>query len=289
MGERHSVLLVALLYSSFVFALPELPGDCVRLRNPLSKTRIAVISDLNSEYGSVAYEPRVQGAVRRIVELQPDLVLSTGDMVGGQWRNLAPSRLREMWESFRGLVTEPLFSAGIPFAVTPGNHDAAPGFAEDQKVFAEEWLDHLSRPKPYLLAGGEIEPDDLSHYPYYYSFRLHGVFFASLNATYVGMLPEVQKKWVFRRLDMNDDAPQKILFGHVPFQPVAQGRVTEAIFDENLERELVARGVQYYLNGHHHAYYPGVLASGLKQISSGALGVGQRKLIIFLEEFRCRC
>jgi len=45
--------------------------------------RVAVISDMNGSYGSTEYESTVDGAVRRIVALKPNLVISTGDMVAG--------------------------------------------------------------------------------------------------------------------------------------------------------------------------------------------------------------
>ena len=48
--------------------------------------RVAVISDLNGSYGSTAYAKEVARAVERIIDLRPDLVISTGDMVAGQRR-----------------------------------------------------------------------------------------------------------------------------------------------------------------------------------------------------------
>ena len=46
--------------------------------------RVAVISDINGRYGATAYHPRVAVAMQRIIALEPDLVISTGDMVAGQ-------------------------------------------------------------------------------------------------------------------------------------------------------------------------------------------------------------
>jgi hypothetical protein len=47
-------------------------------------TRVLVVSDLNESYGSTRYSPAVDEAVRQTIELAPDLVISTGDMVAGQ-------------------------------------------------------------------------------------------------------------------------------------------------------------------------------------------------------------
>ncbi len=87
---------------------------------------VIVISDLNGSYGSVKYDARVHKAIKRIIEIDPDLVISTGDMVAGQRiPNLSDKQVREMWKAFHKDVSDPLAAAGIPFAVTPGNHDAS--------------------------------------------------------------------------------------------------------------------------------------------------------------------
>jgi hypothetical protein len=39
---------------------------------------IAVISDLNSSFGSADYEPTVNAAVRRLIGLRPDLAVCPG-------------------------------------------------------------------------------------------------------------------------------------------------------------------------------------------------------------------
>jgi hypothetical protein len=274
-----TLLCLASLYSLSVYS----KNECLLPRDELTTlSRIAVISDLNSEYGSVEYEPRIRQAIDRIIALRPDLVLSNGDMVAGQWRNLGPGRLRAMWESFRQIISGPLFLAGIPFAVTPGNHDAAPGYEEDQQAFLEEWTlkqGNTRLPKPYLLSGGWIRAANMNSYPFHYSFSMKGIFFVSLNATYLNGIPSAQHQWLLSELDSHAKFPLKIVFGHVPLQPVAQGRVEEALFSDQLEADLKSRGVQYYLSGHHHAFYPGLLRSGLHQISTGALGQGQRRLL----------
>ncbi|WP_217362466.1 hypothetical protein, partial [Ruegeria arenilitoris] len=36
---------------------------------------VIVISDLNGSYGSVVYSPRVGKAIKRIIEIDPDLVI----------------------------------------------------------------------------------------------------------------------------------------------------------------------------------------------------------------------
>ena len=134
--------------------------------------RIAVISDLNGDYGSTEYRWPVANAVTRIIDLGPDLVLTTGDMVAGEKTGLDYAA---MWSAFHAAVTDRLEDAGLPFAVTPGNHDASgyAAFAGERALFASEWnarrahaervvervarvVDHLDRrPARVPLAGEE--------------------------------------------------------------------------------------------------------------------------------------
>ncbi len=121
--------------------------------------RIAVISDMNGGYGSAEYESSVDGAVLRIVELKPDLVISTGDMVAGQRRpHLTRNQVEAMWRSFHAHVSEPLAKAGIPLAVTPGNHDGSAyhGFELERQMYGEQWS--ARRPAVTFI--------DATHYPY---------------------------------------------------------------------------------------------------------------------------
>ncbi|MCZ7679057.1 MAG: hypothetical protein M5U28_10010 [Sandaracinaceae bacterium] len=59
---------------------PAIPDEEPRAKDPgnaPSRLRVAVVSDLNGGYGSRSYGEAVHGAVTRILELSPDLVLST--------------------------------------------------------------------------------------------------------------------------------------------------------------------------------------------------------------------
>ena len=100
--------------------------------------RVAVISDLNDSYGSVSYSPAVHSAVDALLALEPDLVLSTGDMVAGQMAGLD---YEGMWAGFHAAVTDELDAADLPLAVTPGNHDASgyAGFEKEREIFVRTW------------------------------------------------------------------------------------------------------------------------------------------------------
>ena len=88
----RALLLVGLLFGGAASAAP---------------LSVVVISDLNSSYGSVTYEPRVADAIRAIVAIKPDLVISTGDMVAGQRRpHLSEAEVRAISPMVEQLIRE---------------------------------------------------------------------------------------------------------------------------------------------------------------------------------------
>lgn len=228
--------------------------------------RVVVLSDLNGAYGSHQYGEAVHAAVERVLAARPDLVLSTGDMVAGQRAGLDYAG---MWQSFHAAVSDRLAERGIPFAVTPGNHDASgyPAFAQERARYVDEWTPR--RP--------ELDFVDADDYPLRYAFRRGPALFVSLDATTVGPLSDEQMAWLDRVLGAHD-APVKVVFGHVPLYAFTHGREREIIGDPALEAMLVRRGVDLFVSGHHHAYYPGRRGS-LRLISTACLGGGPRPLI----------
>ena len=252
-------LLAAVCAVLIAWVLPALAGT----------TRVVVISDMNGSYGSVSYNPRVARAVQAIIGLAPALVISTGDMVAGQRRpTLSDVEVRAMWASFHATVSDPLARAGIPLAVTPGNHDASAygGFEHERAVFAKTW--RARRPDLAFIEGGD--------YPFFYAFDLAGIRFASLDATTVGHLAEEQMTQL--RTAMAGSGSARIVFSHLPLWPFAIGRETEIIGDPALESLFVELDIDLHLSGHHHAFYPGAVA-GIGFIAQACLGGGPRALI----------
>ncbi|MEP4149507.1 MAG: metallophosphoesterase [Halioglobus sp.] len=231
-------------------------------------TRVAVISDINGRYGSTHYHLRVATAVERIIALQPDLVISTGDMVAGQKPRprLSRRQLETMWTNFHQQVREPLQRAGIPLVMTPGNHDASayPGFDLERKIYAEYFQAH----PPMFSPGAE------GNFPYHFSTEIDGLYLISLDATQTGKLPDTQLAWLKNQFQPGPT----IVFGHLPLQPVSIGRENDIIQDARLEELLRSHGQAIYLSGHHHAYYPGTRA-GINMVSMGNLGGNLRRLV----------
>jgi len=259
---RHLQRLIIILLLAY---LPALAGAEETLR-------VAVISDMNGSYGSTRYEAAVDGAMARILELKPALVISTGDMVAGQRKpHLARDAAESMWRAFHSHVSDPLSTAGIPLAVTPGNHDASAyaGFELERMLYTEQWTAR----KP------GIRFVDDAGYPFHYAFELGDVLFISLDATMVGHLPPQQMDWLRQLLAEHGPAYQRrIVFSHVPLWPFAQGREREYIGDPELQTLLEAANVDLFLSGHHHAFYPGA-SNGIAFVSQSCLGAGPRRLL----------
>jgi len=232
--------------------------------------RVAVISDLNGEYGSVSYDESVHSAVQKILAERPDLVLIPGDMVAGETASLSDTRLAEMWRAFHAAVTAPFTRAGIPVAVAPGNHDASgyQVYERERALYRKEWL--ARKPSLRFL--------DDSRYPFEYAFEAGGALFMALDQTTLAKLSPERLAWVDKVLSGNYEFAAKIVFAHIPLFPFTQGREKEATLDTELEALLVRHGVTVVISGHHHGYYP-ARRGALRYIGLGCLGNGPRKLI----------
>lgn len=245
---------------------------------PAGQFRIVVVSDLNERYGDLYYRETTHRAVAQILELQPDLILVTGDMVAGQRAGLDHLG---MWAAFHLAVTDPL--SDIPMAVTPGNHDASSlsRYQEEQEIFAQQWI---TRPLDRFDGVDLIEG---GNYPMRYSFSIGPVFVVALNATRDNDLNEEQIQWVNEQLSFADDErhPVQIVIGHLPLYPVAQDREDDYLLFEPTRREafetiLNDHHVTLYLSGHHHAFYPARHADHeTRLVAMGCLGGGPRVLI----------
>jgi hypothetical protein len=267
---NRRTFLAALLAATGGQLLGPLPGSARTRPTPI--LRVAVISDLNHSYGTIGYDPPIQKVVKKIIALKPDLVLCTGDMIAGQRTSpkLLQKRLESMWRSFFQTVVHPLAKAGIPLAVTPGNHDASavPGFQLERKVFAEQWAQN--RDALSLLPGGS--------YPFYYAFVLKNVLFISLDVTVTSPMQEAQKSWLTELLAGAEKYRARIVQGHIPFAPLTVGRERSFLRDNDLEQLLVRNNVSLYLSGHQHGFYP-FYHNGLHCVGQAAIGSGPRRLI----------
>lgn len=243
--------------------------------------RIAIISDLNSAYGSTDYRPEVITGVEMLPDWQPDMVLCSGDMVAGQSISLSASEIEAMWDAFDEKILSRIRAAGLPFALTLGNHDASNYqdngefvYILDRQASERYWQGHQSDTDLMFV--------EASGFPFYYSFKQNDIFYLTWDASSANVPPE-QIAWADRALASPEaqSAKLRIVMGHLPMYAVSQrrDRAGEYLNQADELRALLERhDVHTYISGHHHAYFPG-RAGNLNTLHAGALGSGPKSLL----------
>ena len=243
--------------------------------------RLAVISDLNSAYGSTDYRREVTDGIALLPDWQPDMVLCGGDMVAGQSLDLSSSEIAAMWAAFDEKILSPIRAAGLPFALTIGNHDASSYQNNGEFIYV---LDRQETSKYW--AGHQSDTDltfvEASGFPFYYSFKQNDIFYLTWDASSANIAPE-QVAWAEQALASPEaqSARLRIMLGHLPMYAVSQrrDRPGEYLNQADELRQLMERhNVHTYISGHHHAYFPGK-AGALNTLHLGALGSGPRSLL----------
>lgn len=250
-------------------ALSETPMEALSQTPPPNEKRVlrlAVIGDMNGRYGSSEYGSEVTKAIDMIIADRPDIVINVGDMVAGQKAKL---KYRAMWQAFHSVVTDRLNTAQIPMAQVVGNHDGSPypPYVTEREIYIDEWLAR----KP------ELDYVDDAAYPLYYSFKKNDVLFIALDIAGLDPLDELQYTWLEQQLAENPSPYPPIVFGHVPLFAVSSIKPTEHVRDARLHPLFSKYGVQLFLSGHQHAYYPAKL-DGVTYLLAGALGGGPRSV-----------
>jgi hypothetical protein len=240
--------------------------------------RIAVVSDLNSEFGAVTYEYQVDSIMKRIPRLfNPNMVVCGGDMVAGQSASLTSTQLDNMWAAFDTKVATPFRNANIPFAFTLGNHDASDGSA-----FALE----RQRTRHYWRTPGKypgMHPIDTTNYPFYFSYmdKADGdIFYVTWDAN-SSIISSAELEWTKQQFasEAAKKAKFRFLVGHMPLYGIAQERDSPGNVlpkPDDLRQWMEELDVHTYISGHQHAYYPAKRGK-LELLNSGAAGSGPRR------------
>ena len=248
---------------------------------PRGDLRLVLFSDLNGPYGSTGYIPEVHRGIGMIPSLQPDLVLCGGDMVAGQKPGLGRGRLAAMWAGFERDVLSPLRRRGLAFAPAMGNHDASSARSGGRFSFAD---DRAEAGRFWGARRGALglEFVDTAGFPFHYAVRKGDLLVLVWDASSATVPPE-QLAWAERLLSgpAARSARRRLVMGHLPLRAVGVGRDRPGEVLEGAEalRALMERhGVEAYISGHHHAWYPARLG-GLTLYHLGALGSGPRRLL----------
>ncbi len=253
------------------------------LDNPArGDVRLAVISDLNSAYGSTEYEAEVDRGIALLPFWQPNLVLCGGDMVAGQKPSLTPAQIQAMWAAFDQHVAAPLRKYKLPYGFTVGNHDASSAqainggflFQQERDYARQYWQDPQHDPGIQFI--------DKTEFPFYYSFGYQDIFFLVWDGS-SSRIPAEKLTWVEQALASPEaqQAKLRVLIGHLPLYGVAVGRDEPGEVMDNaddLRAMLEKYRVHTYISGHHHAYYPAHKGQ-MQLLHTGILGSGPRPLI----------
>lgn len=254
---------------------------------PRGDVRLVVLGDFNGPYGSVVYPAQVARAMAAVTGVWlPDLLLSPGDVVAGQDRELPDDRFAAMWAAFDEVVAAPLRAVSVPYAVAMGNHDASSQRSSGEYVFARD----RRAAKDYWMANApELSYEDRSGYPFDYSF-MHpagtvvdattSLFVVILDASSSAVTRD-QRAWLAAQLASPAavDASARIVVGHLPLVPVSRGRDRPGEYvheGRELGAVLAEGSVDLYVSGHHAAYYPGRLGD-VELLFAG--GIGGRSLL----------
>ncbi|MEZ5276576.1 MAG: metallophosphoesterase [Opitutaceae bacterium] len=176
--------------------------------------RFAILADRNGGMRPGVFED----AVDKVNCLQPDFVLSVGDLIDGYTQE--PGVWNEQWEEFEAIVNR----LGMPFYFVPGNHDISNG------ELLSAWKERRGDP--------------------YYCFVHENVLFLILHTEDLsggGIGPE-QIRFAVEALAAHPDVRWTLLFFHRPLwlyeDQAGYGPIEEA---------LAGRSYTVF-TGHHHNY-----------------------------------
>ena len=196
------------------------PWTHLNLNNDPAEFRFAIVSDRTGGHRARVFSQ----AVEQLNLLQPEFVLSVGDLIEGYKKEGEADKLAEEWKEFQGYVSK----LHMPFFYVPGNHDVSNELGE--KV----WKEKFGRP--------------------YYHFVYRKVLFLLLNADDPpgkagGISPE-QRTYFKRVLDDNRGVRWTIVALHRPLW--AQKNLATNGWLEM--EELLASRPYTVFAGHEHHY-----------------------------------
>jgi hypothetical protein len=105
------------------------PWNHLRLNNDPSTFRFAIVTDRTGGARPGVFER----AVQQLNWLQPEFVVSVGDLIQGGTEDL--KKIEQQWREFQGFIAK----LEMPFFYLPGNHDIS------NKVMQKVWQEQLGR------------------------------------------------------------------------------------------------------------------------------------------------
>jgi hypothetical protein len=131
------------------------PWTNLRFNNDPAEFRFAIVSDRTGGHRARVFSQ----AVEQLNLLQPEFVLSVGDLIEGYSEN--PDLLAAQWREFQGYVGK----LQMPFFYVAGNHDVANLFEDAlwKEKFGRRYYSFLYRNVLFLVLCSDDPPDSGGH------------------------------------------------------------------------------------------------------------------------------
>jgi len=199
------------------------PWNHLRLNNHPDEFQFAIVSDRTGGHRPGVFER----AVQQLNLLQPEFVLSVGDLIEGGAKKEAP-KVDQEWKEFNGFIGQ----LQMPFFYVPGNHDLSnPAMLQKwQLQFGRRYYHFIYRNVLFLLLDSEDPPG---------------------HKITSGHLGEEQIAYAKKVLEENRDVRWTIVALHRPIWRNASELPKTGWID--VERALVGRKYSVFA-GHIHRY-----------------------------------
>jgi predicted phosphodiesterase len=194
------------------------PWTHLRVNSDPNDFQFVVVSDRTGGHRAAVFSR----AVEQINLLQPEFVISVGDLIEGYTKD--PARLANEWKEFQGYVCK----LQMPFFYVPGNHDISNDFQDQQwkERFGRRWYHFVYRDVLFLMLHSDDPPGK------------------------EGAVGEQQLAWVRKTLDENRSVRWTIVALHRPLW-------ASTAVDKNgwleVEKALAGRKATVFA-GHVHGY-----------------------------------
>ena len=214
------------------------PWTHLRLNNSPDDFQFVVVSDRTGGHRERIFSR----AVEQINLLQPEFVLSVGDLIEGY--STDREKVLEQWREFQSFTSK----LQMPFFYVPGNHDMAN--PDMEKI----WEQKFGRR--------------------YYHFVYKGVLFLVLNSDDPpgsGAISEAQVAWAKQVLDETKDARWTVVALH---RPLWHGQDVEKNRWGQVEKALAGRNYTVFAGHEHH--YVKYVRNGMNYYQLATTGGGSK-------------
>ncbi len=194
------------------------PWSHLEVNNDPGNFQFAIVTDRTGGHRAGVF----MDAVNKLNLLQPEFVVSVGDMIEGYTRN--EEKIYSEWDEFNGFIEK----LQMPYFYVPGNHD----YIND--VMARIWEEKFG--------------------PSYYHFVYRDVLFLCLNSeearkgSNMAGIEKDQYDYIKKVLEENPEVKWTLLFMHQPLWILDNTR-----YWKDIERLLADREHTVFA-GHHHHY-----------------------------------